>query len=98
MKPLTIIVRQEAKLEFFGRIQNVNHLLEVLLEMQRLFEPVASVAEELKEVIPEPEDVLFPEKIKSIDTFHTQNCQDSTPSSVRSDLRGVLNQLTSKHH
>ena len=53
-----IVVGQEAHLELFHGVQNVNHFLEVVLQLQRQFQPCSSGLEQFQEVVPEPQDVV----------------------------------------
>ena len=56
----TVIIGQQANLQFFSGVQNVNHLLEILLQMQRLLKPATPGTQQLEEVIPQPQNIVFP--------------------------------------
>ncbi len=56
---LAVVVGQEPHLQLLHRVEDVDHLLEVVLQLQGKFQSLSPGLEKLQKEIPEPENVVF---------------------------------------
>merc|ERR550539_1616864 len=57
---LAEVITEETQLEFLHAVEDVEHLLEVVLQLQTQLQPGSSRLQKLQEIIPESEDVVLP--------------------------------------
>jgi len=56
---LAVVVGQEPHLQLLHRVEDVDHLLEVVLQLQGKFQSLSPGLEKLQKEIPKPENVVF---------------------------------------